>query len=194
MSQGQMMKICKIFPLYTFQMSSCMDVRWNLKSHLVCNSCENFGVVGLTLGHVRWMRGEIWKVISCAPHVRTLVWWRGHLVTLDRCEVRFEKSSCVHLVWEIWGGGGDSWLCKMDMMWDLKSHLACTSCENFDVVEGTLGHARWTSGEIWKVISHATHVRTLVWWSWHLVMLDGHKVKFEKSSCMHLGGAHTWSC
>ena len=140
-----------------------MDMRWHLKSHLASTLCENFGVVKGTLGNARWMQGEIWKVISCAPHMRTLVWWRGHLVMLDRwmrgeiwkvisctpcmrtlvwwrghlvmldgCEVMFEKSSCVHLVWELWCGGG------------------------------TLGHARWTQGEIWKVISCASHMRTLL--------------------------------
>ena len=111
MSQGQMMKICKIFPLYTFQMSSCMDVRWHLKSHLACTSCENFGVVERTLGHARWTWGEIWKVISHALHVRTLVCWRGHLVMLDGREVRFEKSSRMHFMWELWCGGGDTWSC-----------------------------------------------------------------------------------
>ena len=35
--------------------------------------------------------------VKCPPRMRTLVWWRGHLVMLDGCEVRFEKSSCVHL-------------------------------------------------------------------------------------------------
>ena len=103
MSQGQMMKICKIFPLYTFQMSSCMDVRWHLKSHLACTSHENFGVVQLTLGHTRWMRGEIWNVISCAP------WWSWHLVTLDGCKVKFEKSSCMQLMWELWCGAAETW-------------------------------------------------------------------------------------
>ena len=122
----------RTFPLYTFQMLSRMDARWHLRSHLVSPSCENFGVVEGTLGHARWTRGEIWKVISCAPHMRTLVWWRGHLVMLDGCEVMctsrenfsvveetlgharwcevmFEKSSHVHLVWELWCGGGDTW-------------------------------------------------------------------------------------
>ena len=103
MSQGQMMKICKIFPLNTFQMSSCMDVRWHLKSHLACTSHKNFGVVQLTLGHTRWMRGEIWKVILHAP------WFSWHSVILDGCEVKSEKSSCMHLMWELWCGGADTW-------------------------------------------------------------------------------------
>ena len=30
----------------------------------------------------------------------------------------------------------------------IESHLMSTLCENFGVVEGTLGHARWTRGEI----------------------------------------------
>ena len=80
--------------------------------------CMRTLVVEGTLGHARWTRGEIWKVISYAPCMRTLV------------------------------------------------------------VEGTLGHARWMRGEIWKDISHVPR------WSWHLVMLDGRKVKFEKSSRM----------
>ena len=57
------MKICKIFPLYTFQMSSCVDARLDLKSHLTSTSHEN---------------------LVC-------------LVKLDGREVRFEKSSHVHL-------------------------------------------------------------------------------------------------
>ena len=101
-----------------------------------------------TLGHARWMWDEIWKVILHASHVRTLVWWRGHLATQDGCEVRFEKSSCMHLMWELWCGGGDTWPHKMDVRWDLKSHLMCILHENFGVVEGTLGHSRWTWGEI----------------------------------------------
>ena len=96
MSQSQMMKICKIFPLYTFQMSSHVDVRWHLKSYLASTLRENFGVLELTLGHVRWMQGEIWKVTSCAP------WWSWHLVMLDGCEVKFEKSSCMHHAWKLW--------------------------------------------------------------------------------------------
>ena len=133
--------------------------------------------------HLTWMQGDIWKVISYPPHVRTLVC----LVMLDGRKVRswkviscapcvrtfplytFQMSSCV------------------DARWHLKSHLASTSHENFGVVELTLGHTRWTWGEIRKVILNAP------WWSWHLVTLDGRKVKFEKSSCMHLGGADTWS-
>ena len=103
MSQGQMRKTCRNFPLYTFLMSSHMDARWHLKSHLTSTSHENFGVVELTLGHTRWTWGEIWKVISHAP------WWSWHVVMLDGCEVTFEKSSCVHLVWELWCGGGDTW-------------------------------------------------------------------------------------
>ena len=118
-------------------------------------------VVEGTLGHARWMQDEIWKVISCASRVRTLVWWRGHLAMQDGCKVRFEKSSCVHLTWELWCGGGDTWPCKMDARWDLKSHLACISRENFGVVEGTLGHTRWMRGEIWKVILCASHVRNI---------------------------------
>ena len=93
MSQGQMMKICRIFPFYTFQMSFRMDARWDLKSHLASILRESFGV----LGHARWMQGEIWKVISHAPCVRTLVCF----VMLDGRKVRFEKSSCVHLAWEL---------------------------------------------------------------------------------------------
>ena len=93
----------RIFPLYTFQMSPHMDARWHLKSHLTSTLHENFGVVELTLGHTRWMWGEIWKVISHAP------WWGWHLVMLDGHEVKFEKSYCMHLVWELWCGGGDTW-------------------------------------------------------------------------------------
>ena len=190
MSQGQMRKICRNFPLYTFLMSSRVDVRWHLKSHLASTSCENFGV----LGHARWTQDEIWKVISHAPHMRTFPLYT------------FQISS------------------RMDVRWHLKSHLMCTSCENFGVVEGTLGHARWvwgdiwkviscapcmrtlvywrghlvtldrwTWGEIWKVISCAPHVKTLVWWRGHLVTLDGCKVMFEKSSCVHLMW-ELWCC
>ena len=144
--------------------------------------------------HLARMRGNIWKVISHVPHMKTLVWWSWHLVMLDGCKVKFEKSSHVHL------GGADTWSCLMDARWDLKSHLMWTSCENFGVVEGTLGHARWTWGEIWKVILHAPCMRTLMWWSGHLVRLDGCEVRFEKSSHVHLtwelwcGGADTQSC
>ena len=139
-----------------------MDARWDLKSYLACTLLENFGVVEGTLGHTGWTGGEIWKVISHAPCMRTLVWWRGHLVTLDGCKVRFEKSFCMHLAWELWCGGGDTWSHWMDGRWDLKSHLTCTLRENFGVVEGTLGHARWMRGEIWKVISCAHGMRTLL--------------------------------
>ena len=114
----------RTFPLYTFHMLSCVDVRWHLKSHLASTLRENFGV----LGHARWMWGEIWKVISHAPHMRTFPLYTFQMLS--------------------------------------------TSRENFGVVEGTLGHARWTQGEILKVISCAPHMRTLVWWRGHLVMLD----------------------
>ena len=130
----------RTFPLYTFQMSSDMDARWYLKSHLMSTLRENFGV----FGHARWMWGEIWKVILHAPCMRTLVWWRGHLVTLDGLKVKFEKSSHMHL------GGVNTWSCYMDARWNLKSHLAWISYENFGVVKGTLGHTRWMWGEIWK--------------------------------------------
>ena len=164
MSQGQMMKICKIFPLYTFQMSSRMDARSHLKSHLTSTSHENFGV----LGHARWTQGEIWKVILRAPRMRTLLLDVTSLMSQGQmmriCKIfplyTFQMSSHV------------------DTRWHLKSHLASTLPENC----GVLGHARWVWGEIWKVISCAPHVRTLVWWHWHLVMLDGCEVKFEKSS------------
>ena len=164
MSQGQMMKICKIFPLYTFQMSSQVDMRWDLKTHLVSTLRENFGV----LGHARWMQGEIWKVISCAPRMRTFPLYT------------FQMSS------------------HMDARWHLKSHFASTSHENFGMVEQTLGHTRWTWGEIWKVILCAPHVRTLVWWRGHLVTLDGCVVRFESHLMCTLhenfgGGGDTWS-
>ena len=154
----------------------------------MCILHENFGVVEVTLCHSRWTWGEIWKVISCASHVRTLVWWRGHFATQDGCKVRFEKSSHVHLTWELWCSGGDTWPRKMDMRWDLKSHLTCilhekylNRCYLFDVprpndeylqdfplytfqmsshmdARGHLVHARWMWGEIWKVISHDNFV------------------------------------
>ena len=176
-----------------------MDVRWNLKSHLTCTLCENFGVVEGklghtrcmqdeiwkviscvpcmrtlvvegTLGHARWMRGKIWKVISCTPHVRTLLLDVTSLMSQSQMRkicrnfplYTFQMSSCV------------------DARWYLKSHLVCTSRENFGVVEGKLGHTRRTQCEIWKVISHAPCMRTLVWWRGNLVMLDGCKVRFEK--------------
>ena len=120
--------------------------------------------------HLAWMWGDIWKVLSHAPHMKTLVWCSWHMVMLDGCELKFEKSSCIAL------------------------------CMRTFVVEGTFGHARWMWGEIWKVILCATHVRTLVWWSWHLVTLDRCEVRFEKSSHVHLmwelwcDGGDSWSC
>ena len=160
-------------------------------------------------GHVFWwaahQMGMRWesKVISPPPCMRTLVWWREHLVMWDGCKVRFEKSSqvhltwevwwwrghlvmldghkvtfekssCVHLVWELWCGGEDTWSCEMDARWDFKSHLMGTSCENFGVVELTFGHARWMRGEIWKVISRAP------WWRGHLVTLDGCVIRWNR--------------
>ena len=140
-----------------------MDARWNLKSHLVCTlveltlgharwtrgeiwkviSCENFGVVEGTFSHARWTRGEIWKVISRAPHVRTLLLDVTSLMSQGQMmKICRNFPLCTFLMSS-----------HVDARWDLKSHLACTSCENFGVVEGTLGHARWTWGEIWKVIS-----------------------------------------
>ena len=173
--------------------------RWDLKSHLACTLRENFGVVDGTLGHTRWMWGEVWKVILHAPCVRTLLWWRWDLVTIDGHEVRFESHLACTLhenfvldVTSLMSQGQMMKICKIftlytfqmsshvDVRWDLTSHLASTLHENFGVVELTLSHARWMQGEIWKDISHAP------WWSWHLVMLDGRKVKFEKSSRMHL--------
>ena len=135
-TQGEIWKVIshaprmRTFSLYTFQMSSRMDVRWHLKSHLASTSRVRTLVWwrGPLVTLDRWTQGEIWKVISCAPRMRTLVWWRGHLVMLDGCEVMFEVISC------------------------------------------------------------APHVRTLVWWRGHLVVLDGRKVRFEKSSRVHL----TW--
>ena len=115
-------------------------------------------IIFMWRGHARWLRDE-----NCYARWEILMrgdfcGWRGHLVgdTQDAHEVRIE------------------------------SHLASTLGENFDVVEGTLGHARWTWCEIWKVISHTPHVRTLVWWRGHLVMLDGCEGRFEKSSLVHL--------
>ena len=132
-----------------------MDARWDFKSHLTCTSRENFGVVELTIGHTRWTWGEIWKVISHAP------WWSWHLATLDGCKVKFEKSSRMHLVWELWCGGGDTWSHWMDVRWDLKV-ISCAPCMRTLVVKGTLGHTRWMRAEIWKVILHAPCMRTLL--------------------------------
>ena len=149
-----------------------MDVRWDLKV-ISCAACMRTLVVEGTLSHARWIRAEIWKVISHAPRVRTLLldvtslMSQGQMRKICRNFPPYTSPMPSH----------------MDARWHLKSHLVSTSCENF----GVLGHARWTQGEIWKVILHAP------WWSWHLVTLDGCKVKFEKSSWMHLGGADTWS-
>ena len=55
-----------------------------------------------------------------------------------------------------WGGTRDGHKVRIE------SHLVSTSRENFGVVEGTLGHTRWTWGEIWNVILRAPHVRTLL--------------------------------
>ena len=106
------------FPLYTFQMSSCVVTRWHLKGHLASTSHENFGV----LGHARWTQGEIWKVISHIPHMRTLLldvtslMFQGQMMKI--CKIfslyTFQMSShvdarwhlknqlVVHLVWELW--------------------------------------------------------------------------------------------
>ena len=119
-----------------------------IKSHLMSTSHEKFGVVEGTLGHARWMQGEIWKVILCVPCMRTLLLDVTSLMSQGQmmkiCKIfplyTFQMSS------------------RMDARWHLKSHLASTSCENF----GVLDHARWTRGEIWKVISHAPRVRTLL--------------------------------
>ena len=165
-----------------------MDVRWNLKSYRACTSRENFGVVEVKLGHTRWIQDEIWKVISCAPHmrtlvvegtlgharwmwgkiwkvispapcVRTLVWWRGHLVKLDGCKVRFEKSSRMHFTWEL-----------------------CIRCYLFNVPRPNDEDLQdCPLIYLSNVISH------------------GREVTFEKSSHMHLvwelwwGGGDTWS-
>ena len=183
-----------------------MDARWHLKSHLASTSCENFGVLGHarwmwgeiwkvishtpcvrtlvvegTLGHTRWIRGEIWKVILHAPHVRTLVvegilghtrWTWGEIWKVILCAPRMR--TLLLDVTSLMSGGQMRKICRnfplytflmsshMDVRWDLKGHLVCTSRENFGVVEGTLGHARWMRGEIWKVILHASHMRTLL--------------------------------
>ena len=187
-----------------------MDMKWNLKSHLTCTLVE------LTLGHARWTWGEIWKVISHAPRVRTLVvegtlgharWmWAEIWKVISRAP---HARTLLLDVTSLISPGQMRKICRnfslytflmssrVDMRWHLKSHLTSTSCENF----GVLGHTRWTWGEIWKVISHAPRMRTFPLYTFHtyipyihLVTLDGHEVKFEKSSHMHLGGADTWSC
>ena len=126
----------------------------------MCTLCENFGVVEGTSrgGHMRWAPGENWKSSHVHLAWELWVWWRGHLVMPDGHEVRFEKSSRMHLVWELWCGGGDiSWgTHEMGTRWELKV-ISCPPC-----------------------------VRTLVWWRGHLVTLDGHEVRFEKSSRVHL--------
>ena len=115
-------------------------------------------VVEETLGHARWTRDEIWKVIWRASYVRTLVWWRGHLAMQDGCKVR--HASHMHLTWELWCGRGDTWPCKMDMneIWKVIScafhmHLV------WELWCGGGDHTRWMWGEIWKVISHASRMR-----------------------------------
>ena len=144
MPQGQMMKICKIFPFYTFQMSSHVDARWDLKSHLTSTLCENFGV----LGHAGWTEGEIWKVILHVPCMRTL------LLNVTSSMSQGQKMK-ICKIFPLYTFQMSS---HMDVRWDLKSHLASTSHENF----GVLGHARWMPGEIWKVILCAPRTRTLL--------------------------------
>ena len=108
-------------------------------------------------------------------------WWRGHLAMLDGYEMRFEKSSCVHLTWELWCGGGDTWPCKMDARWDLKSHLTCTSrekypnrCYLFDVPRPNDEYLQDFPLYTFQMSSHMDM-------RGHLVTLDGHEVRFEKS-------------
>ena len=61
------------------------------------------------------------------------------------CEMRIvmQGEKCLHEVTFAGGGdisvGGTQDGCEVR----IKSHLTCTSHENFGVVEGKLGHARW---------------------------------------------------
>ena len=129
-----------------------LDARWQL----LCKVRNTY---------VRWLCG----------------WWRGHLTMLDGREMRFKKSSRMHLVWELWCGGGDTWPCKMDARWDLKSHLTCIShekylnrCYLFDV-------PRPNDEYLQDFPLYTFQISSCVDARGHLVTLDGCKVRFEKS-------------
>ena len=94
--------------------------------------------------HARWKilflcggdtqgRREMRIVMQGEKYLHEVTLWvvKGHLAMQDGHKVRFEKSSCMHLAWELWCGGGDTWPCKMDVRWDFKSHLTCISHEKY---------------------------------------------------------------